>query len=509
MFGSIVVEQPYAYIILLGITSLTIILCIITCIYIFTNRKRKQQSNVALANKRLLYSSPASITPQIPTKATDRFVFPLPKLQNTEASPKIIRETLPQFSIDEMPSNYKTFDLGKRYQRHLSSDSSYTSSTNRRSYPPPTFSFDTVKSKIQQIDRRLTSSPILNRPLEAITSEQTPTEYLSDSDEQDTESLATTATPSFEYSLLDLFRIDIVYKLHYSIDDSQLLFQLIRLVSTQPLIERCFPSLLCKIRLYTNNDKRKNKKYFSKKDPIDEIFKFDMDQYTLEQSYLKIHVLGHHKNDKRLELGHTILVLNQYDNLMIRAGHHHDGGLAASEQHTKSIPINEDRIDMITQQQVPFENEARALISLVYENDRCLLHVGVIKIIGIQCLLKQPIGHSHHRDLIQIKICTMVDGKITTKKKSKAILIEKNLFTFSTSFHFEYLALHKTSVRITICYRKTLMTSQNKPISFMEFGSTQLKNQQVFQHWTDTLSEPNRPHIQWHTLPSIDTINGK
>ncbi|CAF2709518.1 unnamed protein product [Rotaria sp. Silwood2] len=509
MFESTIFEQPYRFIALLGIIFLTILLFTTTCIYLFTNRKRKKQSNAALAQKRLLYSSPASITPKIPTKATDRFVFPLPKLENTETSSKIICETLPQCSIGEIPSNYKTFDFAKRYQRHLSSDSSYTSSTNRRSYPPPSFSFDTVKSKIQQVHCRSTPSPILCRPLEAITSEQTSRELLSDSDEQDNESLTTPATPSFEYSLLELFRIDIIYKLHYSIDDSQLLFQLIRLASTQSLIERCFPSLLCKIRLFTNNDKRKNKKYFSKKDPINEIFKFDLDQYTLEQSYLKIHVLGHHKNDKRVELGHTVFVLNQYDNLMIRAGHHHDGGLAASEQHTKSIPINEDRIDMITQQQISSENEARALISLVYENDRCLLHIGVIKIIGIQCLLKQPIGHSHHRDLIQIKICTIVDGKITTKRKSKAIIIEKNLFTFSTSFHFEYLSLHKTSVRITICYRKTLMTSQNKPISLIEFGSTQLKNQQVFQHWTDTLSEPNRPHVQWHALQSIDTINQK
>ncbi|CAF3647366.1 unnamed protein product, partial [Rotaria sp. Silwood2] len=70
---------------------------------------------------------------------------------------------------------------------------SLSCSTNRRSYPPPSFSFDTVKSKIQQIH-----------------------------------SLSTPATPSFEYSLLELFRIDIIYKLHYSIDDSQLLFQLIR-----------------------------------------------------------------------------------------------------------------------------------------------------------------------------------------------------------------------------------------------------------------------------------------
>ena len=39
------------------------------------------------------------------------------------------------------------------------------------------------------------------------------------------------------------------------------------------------------------------------------------------------------------------------------------------------------------------ESEARALICLVYENDRCLLHVGVITIIG----LYPTVGHIHHR----------------------------------------------------------------------------------------------------------------
>jgi hypothetical protein len=58
------------------------------------------------------------------------------------------------------------------------------------------------------------------------------------------------------------------------------------------------------------------------------------------------------------------------------------------------------------------ENEARALICLVYEDDRCLLHVGLIKIVGIQSLLKLPTGSlSHHRgklysfDLLQIIFC--------------------------------------------------------------------------------------------------------
>ncbi len=53
------------------------------------------------------------------------------------------------------------------------------------------------------------------------------------------------------------------------------------------------------------------------------------------------------------------------------------------------------------------------------------------------------------------------------------------------------------------------MTSQNKIISMIEFGSTQLKNQQGFQHWTDVLSAPNRPHVHWHVLQPIGGINEK
>jgi hypothetical protein len=349
MIMPIVFEHPNAIFIAVGIISVTFLLItfIGICLFIYRTRNKKQ-SNAAIAKKRLLYSSPGSMTPPIPTKATNQFVFPLSKLDNTELSSKIVNETSSQFS--EGTSGYKTFDLAKRYQRHLSSDSSYTSSNHRRSNLPPSFSFETIKSKIQQVHRRSIPSPILVRSLETINSEQISITHSSDSDEQDDHE--SFPTPSFEYSLTELFRFDLIYKLHYSIDDNQLSFQLMRLICLQPLIERCFPSFICKIRLYTNNDKRKNKKYFSKKDPIDEIFKFDLNQYALEQSYLKIHVLGHHKNDKRVELGHTMLLLNQYDNLMIRSGHHHDGGLAASEQHTKSIQIYEDRIDTITQQQV-------------------------------------------------------------------------------------------------------------------------------------------------------------
>lgn len=102
-----------------------------------------------------------------------------------------------------------------------------------------------------------------------------------------------------------------------------------------------------------------------------------------------------------------------------------------------------------------------------------------------------------------MKICTIIDGKVCEKSKSKPLPIERNALTFTSSFQFDYLSVHKTSVRITISYRKSLIPSQNKILSIIEFGSTQLKNQQGFQHWTDTLAEPNRPHIHWHTLQPI------
>jgi hypothetical protein len=98
----------------------------------------------------------------------------------------------------------------------------------------------------------------------------------------------------------------------------------------------------------------------------------------------------------------------------------------------------------------------------------------------------------------------MIDGKIIDKRKSKLIPISDGICTFSTSFHFDYVSLHKTSICLTISYRRSLISSQSKVISKIEFGSTQLKNQQTFQHWTDTLSGPNRPHVHWHILEAIN-----
>jgi len=313
----VIFDDSHRFVLLIAISVLILLLITIICLPLYvTRRRRRRQRLSAIANKNLIYSSPAFITPQIPNKAANRFVFPLPKIESTQ--------TYPQYPLTELSSApaYKTFDLSKQRSRFLSSDSSYTSS----SAPLPNLSFEGIKSQ---------AAP-----------------SRTDFDDDESEPSPGIVSSSFEYSFTDLFRIDLIYKLYYSIEDNQLIFQLIRLVSRQTLIEQCFPVLICKIRLYTNESKHKTKQYFSKKNPTDEIFKFDLDQYALEQSYLKVHVLGQHKNGKRLELGQIALVLNQYENLMMRVGKCHDGGLDASQQHMKSISINEDRIDLITQQQV-------------------------------------------------------------------------------------------------------------------------------------------------------------
>ncbi|CAF3222741.1 unnamed protein product [Rotaria sp. Silwood2] len=494
--------HPYNFAVIVSIILFVTLICIYLYVHRLHNKKKRE---TAITERHLLYSSPASITP-------NHCIFPLSKLPNTdkietntESTPKITRDTLTQYSINEITPNYKTFDLTKRGRRRLSSDSSNGSSALHHPQSQ-SFPFGIIKSKFQQVHS--TSSPILshsnrNRNLEEISI------LSSDSDDIDNETLAPEIS-SFEYSLVELFRIELVYKLYYLMNDHELVFQIVRLTPMQSLIEQCFPSLMCKIRLFTYNDKYKNKKYSSKKDPINELFKFDLEEFDVEKSYLKLHILGYGKNDKRVELGQVVLVINQYNHLMIRSeNHNYDEDLIISKQYTKSIQIYEDRIDMIIREQPKIENEARALICLVYENDRCLLHVGVIKIHGIQYLFKQSTNHFHHRDQIQIQICTIVDGKITGKRKSKLIPILKGICTFSTSFHFDYVSLHKTLIRITIYYRRSLITKHGKPISMIEFGSTQLNNQQSFQHWTDTLSSPNRPHVHWHTLELINTINEK
>ena len=63
-----------------------------------------------------------------------------------------------------------------------------------------------------------------------------------------------------------------------------------------------------------------------------------MNGINLDKSYLKLHVLGHYHNDKRFEIGQTVLVIQQLNNHM--------------EQYTKLIQIYEDRIDMIIREQV-------------------------------------------------------------------------------------------------------------------------------------------------------------
>jgi hypothetical protein len=339
MIPSLVYLHPYAFAIIVSATLLACSFIIFVFIYLYIHRSfNKGKAEVAIAEKRLIYSSPTS----------NPFIFPLKRSSNndtiemhTELSPKITRKTLTHFPLNEIPSNYKTFDLAKRNRECLSSDSSHTSSSHRRSQPQ-SFSFGTIKSKFQQVHPLSIPTPIssFSQSHENLNSEQ----ISSESEDIDNEFYPPT-TPSFEYTLTELFRIELVYKLYYSFDDNQLLFQIIRLTPMQSLIEQCFSSFICKIRLFTNNDKRKTKKYFSKKDPINELFKFDLDHLNLDKSYLKLHILGHQKNDKRLELGQTVLVINQYTHSMAKSGY-----VPSFEQYTKSIQIYEDRIDMIIRQ---------------------------------------------------------------------------------------------------------------------------------------------------------------
>jgi hypothetical protein len=225
----------------------------------------------------LIYPHPASIS-------TDRFVYPLTTLQ----------------TINEISTNYKTFDLSKQTRHHLSSDSSYENSIQHHS----------SLNKIQ-----------------------------SNSDEENIDTEITNS--SFEYSLIELFRLELIYKLYYSIDNNRLNFEIIHLIPMQILIEQCFSSLICKIRLFINNDKDKTTKYLSNKNPINELFQFDLNEINLEKSYLKLHILGYDYNDKHFEIGQTVIVIHQNHKLN-----------NSIEQYKKLIQIYEDRIDMIIRQQV-------------------------------------------------------------------------------------------------------------------------------------------------------------
>ena len=162
--------------ILVSSISIVITIFVVVCVYLYVQRLKRNRQ-IANANRYLIYPSPAPIT-------TNRFVYPLTK-----------PETFNEFPLKEIPSNYKTFDLTKRSRHHLSSDSSYGSSTQHHS-----------SSKNQSN---------------------------SDSDDIDNE----TSSPSFEYSLIELFRLELVYKLYYSIDDNRLNFEIIRLTPMQKLIE--------------------------------------------------------------------------------------------------------------------------------------------------------------------------------------------------------------------------------------------------------------------------------
>ena len=149
----------------------------------------------------------------------------------------------------------------------------------------------------------------------------------------------------------------------------------------------------------------------------------------------------------------------------------------------------------------------RALICLVYEHDRCLVQIGLIKIINLENLLDRCHGENKRSfsDEIQIKISTILDGRVLIKRKSKIFDRKTNLFTYNTSLNIDYVSLNKIEIRLTICSRRSLIKMPLKPISRLEFSSRQNPtHRQTFQHWTQTLTDANRPHIHWHNLEPID-----
>ncbi|CAF1027496.1 unnamed protein product [Didymodactylos carnosus] len=541
--------KPYALLFIIIVLIISLIAVSIVCILLYAYRTRESER---FSGKKLLDSSNDSEVPDTTTGIGHS--IPLKKLQlssipsTPEKPPKIICETAPHFSFHEYsvdtPTNYQTFDFAKRYQSHVSSDSSYTSSTKRYGQ----ISFDSVKSKFQQkkAHQRLSVISLFNQQqkskeqgkspvdsenehnpraptLSTITSEQhnsindsSSTEHLhisnyqppDDRSDSDIDQTPTRLSPKLninqlnvssyaEYTLSELFRIELRYFLYYDLTQNELRFQLVQLQHLHS-IEKCFRTFICKIRLHIGQKhSRRGRRYFSKMITKDvnsnqyqsnELFRFQLDQHLVDEAYLKVSILGYQKNE-RIELGQTLLILNEHEKSV------DDGNL---EEYRKFVQIYEDKIDLITQL-TELENEARALICLVYENERGLLHVGIIKATGIPSLLK------HQHGLVHIKVCTVCDNKVMCKKKSKPIpkIHNDTVFTFSTSFDLDYLSLHKTCVRISICLKPTPLTT-SKLVGKIEFGSNCLKNVVGFQHWTDTLSAPNKPHIGWHTFEKMN-----
>jgi hypothetical protein len=317
--------RPYTFTIIISASAFAIVSTGLILIYLYLRRSsRRRQSDIIATEKRVIDPSPTSLSP-------NRFVFPLTKLPHTTTD-----SFASHCSINEIPPNYKTFEFAKRNRQYNSSDSSYTTSTYRQSQPQA-FAFGTVKSKFQQAHAQ-----------ENIYSEQTSI-FPSDPDDTEVQSFAPVG-PSPEYSLIEIFLIELVYQLHYSHNENELVFQIVRLTPMQSLIEQCFPSFFCQIRLFNNDEKQKTKKFLSRKNPVDEVFRFDVNHVDLEKSYLKLNIFGQQKNDKRVELGQTVLVINQHHHLIHRTDE--PRSLTTSEHHKKPIQIYEDRIDMIIRQQV-------------------------------------------------------------------------------------------------------------------------------------------------------------
>lgn len=141
-------------------------------------------------------------------------------------------------------------------------------------------------------------------------------------------------------SSIESFRFELIYRLDYSPVDQHVDFQLVRLTPMQSVIEECFSSFFCELCLFTSEQSRE---ISSGEDPINEWFRFHLDPSHLRTSYLKLRIVAHDRNARRLELGQTVFVIEEEKTLRPAL--------------TRSIQIYENRIDLIRGYQVREEKD--------------------------------------------------------------------------------------------------------------------------------------------------------
>ena len=146
----------------------------------------------------------------------------------------------------------------------------------------------------------------------------------------------------------ELFRLHLIYRLNYSFLAHSLLFQVVRLTPMQSVLEECFTSFVCQVRLFTSAEHEQS----FMKDPHDECFRFRLDPSHLLTSYLKVRIFAQDRTARRLELGQTIFVINQ------------DEERQESPLLSRFIQIYENIVELLTRYQVRKRTHERGVRSV-------------------------------------------------------------------------------------------------------------------------------------------------